>query len=74
MNWHHYHEAGSIWIASSLRADMIFGKDRSFHQVVERLARLNGDVALNNSARRRIERTLARHEQHVAEPNGLCER
>jgi hypothetical protein len=27
-NWDHYRRAGSIWIASPLRADMIFGKDR----------------------------------------------
>ena len=27
-NWDHRHDANFIWIASSLRADMIFGNDR----------------------------------------------
>jgi CBS domain-containing protein len=26
-NWEHHHHVSSIWVASSLRADMIFGKD-----------------------------------------------
>jgi hypothetical protein len=25
--WNHYHGAGSVWAASLLHADMIFGKD-----------------------------------------------